>query len=268
MCATCGCGEDIHEHEHEQDAHGHSHGHSHTQSHSHTHSDGDPPHIHADLPAHTITLERDILAKNNLLAERNRGWLDGRCIFALNVMSSPGAGKTTLLEKTIARIGAELTISVIEGDQATLRDAERIQAAGAKAVQINTGTGCHLDARMLADALPKLDPAPRSLVVIENVGNLVCPALFDLGENLKVVLVSVTEGDDKPLKYPHMFRAADVLVLNKIDLLPYVTFDSARFFDDIGKLNPRVKSFQVSATKGDGLEAWCSWLTHAVQHRH
>lgn len=263
MCATCGCGEDTHEHEHSD---GHSHGHSHGDGHGH--GPHDPPHIHAEPSAHSVTLERDILSKNNLLAERNRGWLDGRGIFALNVMSSPGAGKTTLLEKTIARIGAELTISVIEGDQATLRDAERIQAAGAKAVQINTGTGCHLDARMLADALPKLDPAPRSLLVIENVGNLVCPALFDLGENLKVVLVSVTEGDDKPLKYPHMFRAADVLVLNKIDLLPYVTFDSARFFEDVGKINPRLRSFQVSATKGDGLDAWCSWLTHAVQHRH
>src|SRR5215468_6257821 len=263
MCATCGCGEDPHEHDHEHDDHGHGHGHGH----GHDHGPHDPPHIHADPPAHTLTLERDILSKNNLLAERNRGWLDGRGIFALNVMSSPGAGKTTLLEKTIARVGAELTISVIEGDQATLRDAERIQTAGAKAIQINTGTGCHLDARMLADALPKLDPAPRSLLVIENVGNLVCPALFDLGENVKVVLVSVTEGDDKPLKYPHMFRAADVLVLKKIDLLPYVSFDAARFFDDVGKINPRLKSFQVSATRGDGLDAWCSWLTHAVQHR-
>ena len=259
MCATCGCGEETHEHEHghEHDGHGEGHGHGHVHG--------------AEGHGHTVSLERDILAKNNLLAERNRGWLDGRGIFALNVMSSPGAGKTTLLEKTITNlrlVGSELTISVVEGDQATLRDAERIQAAGAKAIQINTGTGCHLDARMLADALPKLAPAPRSLLVIENVGNLVCPALFDLGENLKVVLVSVTEGDDKPLKYPHMFRAADVLVLNKIDLLPYVSFDSTRFFDDVGKINPRVRSFQISATRGDGLDAWCSWLTHTVQHRH
>src|SRR5215470_18991541 len=170
MCATCGCG-NVHE--------THDHGHDHHHDHDHS-----VPHVHAASSPKTITLEKDILAKNDLLAERNRGWLDGRGIFALNVMSSPGAGKTTLLEKTIARVGAELTISVIEGDQATLRDAERIQAAGAKAIQITTGTGCHLDARMLADALPKLDPPSRSVVVIENVGNLVCPALFDLGESV------------------------------------------------------------------------------------
>jgi hydrogenase nickel incorporation protein HypB len=223
------------------------------------------PHIHAR--AHTLSVEQDVLAKNRLLAERNRGWLDGRSILALNLMSSPGAGKTTLLETTVARVGAELAISVIEGDQATLRDAARIRAAGAKALQINTGTGCHLDAQMLADALPKLDPAPRSLLVIENVGNLVCPALFDLGENLRVVVVSVTEGDDKPLKYPHMFRAADVLVLNKIDLLPYVAFDAGRFLDDAKRVNPTVRTFELSATRGDGLEAWCAWLRTVVEER-
>jgi len=255
MCATCGCGEDV------------VHDHDHDHGHGHDDHDETVPHVHVHPSARSVTLEKDVLAKNNLLAERNRGWLEGRGIFALNLMSSPGAGKTTLLEKTIARVGAELSISVVEGDQATLRDAERIQAAGAKALQINTGTGCHLDARMLAEGLQKLDPSPRSLLVIENVGNLVCPALFDLGENAKVVMVSVTEGEDKPLKYPHMFRSGDVLVLNKIDLLPYVSFDSARFFDYVGKINPKLRVFQVSATRGDGLDSWCSWLANAVQHR-
>ncbi len=215
-------------------------------------------------PAKTIALEQDVLAKNNLLAERNRGWFAGRDILALNVMSSPGAGKTTLLEKTIARLGGDVAISVIEGDQATLRDAERIRAAGAAALQINTGTGCHLDAQMLADGLKQLDPAPHSLLIIENVGNLVCPALFDLGERVKVVVCSVTEGEDKPIKYPHMFKASDVLVLNKIDLLPYVSFDTGRFFEFVARVNPRMRTFQVSATRGDGLEAWCDWLRNGV----
>jgi hydrogenase nickel incorporation protein HypB len=267
MCATCGCGlDDDHGDDHDH-GHGHDHGHDHGP-HDHDHEGHAVPHIHArHARAHTLSVEKDVLAKNQLLAERNRGWLDGRGILALNLMSSPGAGKTTLLEKTVARVGAELAISVIEGDQATLRDAARIQAAGAKALQINTGAGCHLDAQMLADALPQLDPAPRSLLIIENVGNLVCPALFDLGESQKVVLVSVTEGDDKPLKYPHMFRAADVLVLNKIDLLPYVAFDAGRFLEDVARVNPRARTFQLSATRGDGLDAWCAWLAEAARQR-
>jgi len=174
-------------------------------------------------------------------------------------MSSPGAGKTTLLERTL-RERRGRPVSVIEGDQETERDAERIRAAGARAVQINTGAGCHLDAAMISRALTELTPAARSVLFIENVGNLVCPALFDLGERARVVIASVTEGDDKPLKYPHMFRAADVVVLNKIDLLPYVAFDVARFAAHARRVNPRARIMHTSATRGDGLAEWYAWL--------
>jgi hydrogenase nickel incorporation protein HypB len=208
-----------------------------------------------------IQLERDVLARNDLTAMRNRGWLEAREVAALNVMSSPGAGKTTLLEATLRRLGGRLRVSVIEGDQATPRDAERVRAAGATALQINTGTGCHLDAEMVARALRQLDPPRQSLLVIENIGNLVCPALFDLGERLKIVIGSVTEGEDKPIKYPSMFRAADVLVLNKIDLLPYVSFDRERFHAYARKVNPDLEVFETSATRGDGLDAWCDFLS-------
>jgi hydrogenase nickel incorporation protein HypB len=210
--------------------------------------------------ARTIRLEEEILAKNDRLAERNRGWLAARRVTAWNLMSSPGAGKTTLLEQTIRRLHGELAISVIEGDQETARDAERIRATGVRALQVNTGSGCHLDADMLAVALEKIDPPARSLLFIENVGNLVCPALFDLGERGKIVIMSVTEGDDKPLKYPHMFRASDVLVLTKTDLLPYVPFDVDRFLAYARQVNPRLRVFQLSSTNGDGLDAWCTWL--------
>jgi hydrogenase nickel incorporation protein HypB len=208
-----------------------------------------------------IQLERDVLARNDLTAMRNRGWLEAREVAALNVMSSPGAGKTTLLEATLRRLGGRLRVAVIEGDQATPRDAERVRAAGATALQINTGTGCHLDAEMVARALRQLDPPRQSLLVIENIGNLVCPALFDLGERLKIVIGSVTEGEDKPIKYPSMFRAADVLVLNKIDLLPYVSFDRERFHAYARKVNPDLEVFETSATRGDGLDAWCDFLS-------
>jgi len=176
------------------------------------------------------------------------------------MMSSPGAGKTTLLERTISELGTELGIHVIEGDQETLRDAERIRAAGCTVIQINTGAGCHLDAEMIGRALRQLAPPPRSMVMIENVGNLVCPAMFDLGERAKVVVASVTEGDDKPAKYPHMFRGADVIVLNKIDLLPHVNFKVAAFEQTVRELNPRARIFPISAILGDGLEAWYQWL--------
>ena len=207
-----------------------------------------------------LRLELDLLSKNNLIAERNRGWLAGRKILALNLMSSPGAGKTTLLERTIRELGTQLSIQVIEGDQATTRDGERIRAAGAKVIQINTGAACHLDAPMIERALPQLDPPTGSLLMIENVGNLVCPAMFDLGERFKVVVASVTEGDDKPAKYPHMFRAAEVIVLNKIDLLPHVNFNVAAFERAARELKPGVKVFQISATRGDGLATWLEWL--------
>jgi hydrogenase nickel incorporation protein HypB len=208
----------------------------------------------------TISLEQDVLAANQLAAERNRGWFAGRGITALNLMSSPGAGKTTLLERTIRDCSSRLPISVIEGDQATVNDARRILATGCKAVQINTGTGCHLDATMLARGVDALKPSADSLLMIENVGNLVCPALFDLGERAKVVILSVTEGDDKPLKYPHMFRAADVLILNKIDLLPHVQFDVARCIEHARTINPDIRVFELSVTSGQGLQDWYGWL--------
>jgi hydrogenase nickel incorporation protein HypB len=208
----------------------------------------------------TIRLEQDLLAKSRLLAERNRSWLAGRSILALNLISSPGAGKTTLLERTIRDLTGELSISVIEGDQATLHDAQRIQATGCRVVQINTGAGCHLEAAMTARGLQQLNPPLRSVVMIENVGNLVCPALFDLGERAKVVIMSVTEGEEKPLKYPHAFRASEVMILNKIDLLPYVQFDVDRCLTLAREANPRLKIFQLSATRSDGLDAWYDWL--------
>ncbi len=248
MCATCGCG-DITDHGHEHD---HDHGHHH-------HHD-DLPHVHAGPATRTVQLEHDILAKNAGLAEHNRAWLDERGVVAWNLMSSPGSGKTTLLERTVRDLGPELSISVIEGDQATFRDAERMRAAGCPVVQINTGSGCHLDASMVADALRQLAPPARSLVIIENVGNLVCPALFDLGEGTRAVLMSVTEGDDKPLKYPHMFRASDLMILTKIDLLPYVEFDVVRCREYARRINPQLEIVELSATRGEGLEAWYALL--------
>lgn len=195
-----------------------------------------------------------------MLAERNRGWLTGRGILALNLVSSPGSGKTTLLERTVLDLKDEFEIGVIEGDQETVNDAERIRATGCKAVQINTGTGCHLEADMLARGLEALNPAPHSLLFIENVGNLVCPALFDLGERAKVAILSVTEGEDKPLKYPHMFRASELMILNKIDLLPYVRFDVERCLAYAQEVNPKIKVLQVSATTGAGMVDLYDWL--------
>ncbi len=252
MCATCGCGDDEARVTTLDEPHDHGHSHDHGHTHGHTHSpDG-------DVRTHTLELEVAVLAKNDELAAANRRWLAERGITALNLMSSPGAGKTTLLERTIAELGRP--VSVIEGDQETLFDAERIRRAGARAVQVNTGAGCHLDAAMVARALESLQPEAGGLLVVENVGNLVCPALFDLGERRKVVVISVTEGDDKPLKYPHMFAAADLVVLNKTDLLPYVDFDPDRLAADARAVNPAVRVLPVSARTGENLGAWFDWL--------
>lgn len=260
MCSTCGCGEtDVRvttPGAATEVGHGHGHGHSDDAEHSHDHVHLEPD---DELRTHTLELEVAVLAKNDGLAARNRAWLAERGIIALNLMSSPGAGKTTLLERTIA--ATDRAVSVIEGDQETLFDAERIKAAGARAVQVNTGAGCHLDATMVARALEQLRPERDSIVFIENVGNLVCPALFDLGELRKVVVISVTEGDDKPLKYPHMFAAADLVVINKTDLLSYVDFDMERLAADARKLNPDVQLVPVSAKTGDNLAAWLAWLS-------
>jgi hydrogenase nickel incorporation protein HypB len=254
MCATCGCDGMTHEHEHEHE-HEHDHDHEHHHHHHEHHRPGTSP-----GPTRVVTLEAQVLEKNDALAAENRVWLQRREIRAFNLMSSPGAGKTTLLERTLRDCGAG-AMAVIEGDQDTARDAERIRAAGARAVQINTGAGCHLDASMVARAIDKLSPEPRSILFIENVGNLVCPALFDLGERARVVIASVTEGDDKPIKYPHMFRAADLVVLNKVDLLPHVEFDVDRFSNFARHINPRVRILPLSATRGQGLDAWYGWLT-------
>ncbi|BDT98708.1 hydrogenase nickel incorporation protein HypB [Nocardia sputorum] len=262
MCATCGCGDDAaalirvpHDHQHSE---GHEHAHTaDRQPHEHEHGP-DADHVH--LPAtETVTLELKVLAKNDELAQRNRAWLAERGIVALNMTSSPGAGKTTLLERTIRESG-QAPIAVVEGDQATLLDAERIKATGCRVVQVNTGAGCHLDAEMMYRALEALDPAPGTLLFVENVGNLVCPALFDLGEREKVVLVSVTEGTDKPLKYPHMFQAAGLVLVNKTDLLPYVDFDLDRCREYIHSIHPGVEVLPLSVSSGAGLSTWYDWL--------
>jgi hydrogenase nickel incorporation protein HypB len=283
MCVTCGCGNTFgatltmhgveHEHVH-ADGTRHTHVHVNPQGFAavpfrqHGLTNADHAHAHTgdvalSVPGrdlHSIQLETQILSKNQITAERNRGWLMERNILALNLVSSPGAGKTTLLERTLTDLKSELSISVIEGDQATSNDAERIRATGVPAVQINTGTGCHLEADMLERALTALKPLPASLLMIENVGNLVCPALFDLGERAKVVIFSVTEGEDKPLKYPHMFGVAEVLLLSKVDLLPHTRFDVERAVANALTVNPRLKVFRVSSYTGEGLPQWYDWL--------
>lgn len=262
-----------HFHSHESThEHAHNLSENNTINHSHTHASThnqihEASQIHAKMHGTTISLEQDILGKNNLFAAQNRGWFKGRNILALNLVSSPGAGKTTLLTRTIQDLKNQIPIQVIEGDQETANDAKKIQETGCKVVQINTGTGCHLEAAMVERGLQELNPPLNSIVMIENVGNLVCPALFDLGEQAKVVILSVTEGEDKPIKYPHMFRASNIMILTKIDLLPYVDFDVERCIGYAKQVNPNVQIFQVSAKTGEGLEHWYAWLQsqfHAI----
>jgi hydrogenase nickel incorporation protein HypB len=257
-----------HGHDHGHD-HGHEHHHDHAPGHDHEHHDGEHDHSHSHHHQHrgpdaVVELETRILAKNDALAAKNRAWFAGREILALNLVSSPGAGKTTLLERTIRDLNTELKLYVVEGDQATANDGERIRAAGAPAVQVNTGTGCHLEADMVARGLAALKPVPGSVVLIENVGNLVCPAMFDLGERAKVVVLSVTEGEDKPLKYPHMFRAAELMILNKTDLLPHLDFDVSLALANAREVNPDIMVLQVSARSGEGLATWYDWLRREV----
>lgn len=277
MCGTCGCSDpanDVRMIDPETgsetlirqgglirgdhgDAHGHHHhGHDH---HHHPHEGDDRPHAHGPS-GEVIPLEQAVLSKNDRIAARNRGWFEGRGVLALNLVSSPGAGKTTLLERTIAEMAGRRQICVIEGDQMTTNDAERIRAAGARAIQINTGAGCHLEADMIADAVARLDPAPGALLLIENVGNLVCPAMFDLGERMKVAIISTTEGEDKPLKYPHIFRAAELVIINKIDLAPHVDFDEAQCRRNLAEVNPEARVIALSAKTGEGMEAWLALL--------
>ncbi len=251
MCGICGCGEGhlhLKEHDHE---HNHEHTHSHAAAHSHA------PGL---SPSRMVQIEQNILAKNNQYAHENRRYFSEHGLLALNLVSSPGSGKTTLLTETIMRLKDDISIAVIEGDQQTTRDAERIQATGVQALQINTGKGCHLDAHRVGHALETLNLADHSLLFIENVGNLVCPSAFDLGEAHKVVVLSVTEGEDKPLKYPDMFHAADLMILNKIDLLPYLDFDLDQCIQYAKQVNPKIKILSLSAKTGAGMEAWLQWL--------
>jgi len=248
MCRTCGCDAD-HDHDHE---HQHAHGHEH---HAHVH-----PHPHAPR---RISVETELLAKNDRLAHEVRARLAWDGIAAYNLIGSPGAGKTTLLERTIRALD-DVPIAVIEGDQATDHDARRIAATGVRVVQVNTGAGCHLDAAMIDRGLGELELGPRSLLLVENVGNLVCPALFDLGERAKIVVMSVTEGEDKPLKYPHVFRAATAMVLTKMDLVPHLDIDPERIAEYAYQINPSLRVFSVSATREASMAEWCGWLREQI----
>ncbi|MCB1504960.1 MAG: hydrogenase nickel incorporation protein HypB [Hyphomicrobiaceae bacterium] len=296
MCTVCGCGDDnvkidgksanggeghghAHPHDHADGSHHHSHdhahGHSHTHPHSHPHDHHHDGHHHhygkgaagVSVPglaqSRLIQLEHDILAKNNAYAAENRAFLTSRGILALNLLSSPGSGKTTLLVETIKKLKGQIEVAVIEGDQQTSADAARIRETGVPALQINTGKGCHLDGHMIGHALSDLAPQIDSILFIENVGNLVCPAAFDLGEAYKVVILSVTEGEDKPLKYPDMFAAADLVLLNKTDLLPHLDFNVAEAVENMRKVKPSIKVLQVSARSGAGLDQWVAWLKAA-----
>jgi hydrogenase nickel incorporation protein HypB len=251
MCGICGCGQ--------TDNHAdHAHHHHHTHDHEHEHH-------HEEISTERlIKVEQDLLNKNDRFAAQNRAYFQQHGIFALNLVSSPGAGKTTLLVSTIRALKDQVSIAVIEGDQQTSHDADRIQAEGVAALQINTGRACHLDAHAVGHAAMDLQLVDHSLLVIENVGNLVCPASFDLGEAHKVVVLSITEGDDKPLKYPDMFHAADIMIINKIDLLPYVDFDVERCIEFARQVNPQIQVMQLSATKGDQLEVWLDWLKNNI----
>ena len=262
-----------HSHPHDHD-HGHEHSHDHDHHHHHEHAVGGDldygtgparAHVPGMSQARMVQIEQDILSKNNTYANANRQTFDERGIFALNLVSSPGSGKTTLLCKTIELLKDSVAINVVEGDQQTANDAERIRATGVAALQINTGKGCHLDGHMVGHAMQRLQPADESLFLIENVGNLVCPAAFDLGEHHKVAILSVTEGEDKPLKYPDMFAAADVMLLNKCDLLPYLQFDADLAEANARRVNPKLTVFRVSATSGDGLSAWLDWIRAGLQ---
>lgn len=270
MCGTCGCGSGEngvsilapsehknheHGHEHSHDHHHHEHDHFHDHSHDHGHT-----HEHSHHHKKVLQVEQDILQQNEVMAARNRGYFDAKNIFALNLVSSPGSGKTALLERTLKDLKNEIPFYVIEGDQQTLNDANRIAALEIPVLQINTGKGCHLESDMVYEAVKKLDPKENSVLMIENVGNLVCPAMFNLGESKRVVIISTTEGVDKPIKYPDMFHTADICVINKIDLLPYLEIDLEELKQYALKVNPNLQFFEISATKGQGMEDWYTWL--------
>lgn len=275
MCGTCGCGsgEDgvrilspaeqngHHHHHHHDHTHDHDHDHGH---HHHDHDHGHHHHHHDHTHDHhhktVLEVEQDVLQQNELMAARNRGYFEAKNIFALNLVSSPGSGKTALLERTLADLKEELPFYVIEGDQQTLNDANRIAALEVPVIQINTGKGCHLESNAVHEAVKQLNPKEHSILMIENVGNLVCPSMFNLGEAKRVVIISTTEGVDKPLKYPDMFHTSDVCVINKIDLVPYLDIDLEELKDNALRVNPKLEFFELSATKGQGMEKWYSWL--------
>lgn len=250
MCATCGC--DDHASTTIQQIGEHDHGHDHHHDHGHSHAKT------------VVQVEKDVLHENNLLAERNRGYFDAKNILAMNLVSSPGSGKTSLLERTLTDLKEQFPFYVIEGDQQTSRDADRIHATGTRVAQINTGRGCHLDAHMILHALQGMKPIENSILFIENVGNLVCPAMFDLGEKERVVIISVTEGDDKPIKYPDMFHTSTLCIINKIDLLPYVPFSMDNVKEYARQVNPNLEFIELSCTSGEGLTDWYQWLKEKI----
>jgi len=246
MCDTCGCGS-----EHEATI---------RKPGEHMHHDEHHPHVQSHR--HVVEVNKNLLHDNDLMAQRNRGYFEAKNILAINLVSSPGSGKTTLLEKTIAALKSELSFYVIAGDQQTSNDANRIQQSGAHVMQVNTGSGCHLDATMVHNTIKKLNPPDQALVMIENVGNLVCPALFDLGEAHRIVIISVTEGEDKPLKYPHMFASSHICIINKTDLLPHLTFNMGQLRENIKLVNPHLEVFELSAKTEEGLKPWLDWLEY------
>ena len=268
MCTVCGCGEG----NTRVEGHDHSHSHNHEQEHHHSHDHHygkGPAHAHAPGLSQNrmVEIEQNILSKNDQYAHENRRFFTDQGVFTLNLVSSPGSGKTTLLTRTLTDLKDELPLLVIEGDQETANDAERIRETGVSAIQINTGKGCHLDAHMIGHALETLKPEEGGVLFIENVGNLVCPAAFDLGEAHKVAILSVTEGEDKPIKYPDMFHAADIMLLNKIDLLPYLQFDVDKCIEYARRVNPSIQVLQVSASSGEGMENWYQWIRMTRQSR-
>ncbi|MCA9551327.1 MAG: hydrogenase nickel incorporation protein HypB [Myxococcales bacterium] len=277
MCGICGCGQEStpgtathgHEHHHHHHHHGHDHDHDHGHDHDHDHGhdhDHDHDHGHDHDAAETrrrVQVEQDLLAKNDRIAAVNRARLDATHTLAVNLMSSPGAGKTTLLCRTLELLKGQTPLAVVEGDQQTSFDADRIRATGVPAHQVNTGAVCHLDASMLLGSFELQAPPEGGILFIENVGNLVCPAGFDLGEHKKVVVVSVTEGEDKPLKYPYMFAKADLVLVNKVDLLPHLDFDLERLMGYLAQIRPEATVLKVSARSGEGMESWLAWLGEA-----
>lgn len=287
MCGVCGCSHThddglehghthddpsvehgSHEHEgvgpdHTHDEHAGGHGHTHDHGGGHEGAGRGWTHDHGVSPSSVIRIEQDLLAQNDRFADRNRAWLKHRQVLGINMVSSPGAGKTTLLAKTISMLEGRWPLAVIVGDQQTSRDADRLRETGVQAHQINTGRGCHLDAHMIDHALMAIEMPDRGILFIENVGNLVCPADFDLGEALRVVLLSVTEGEDKPIKYANIFAKADLMLLTKVDLLPYVDFREEECLELARRVNPRLACLRLSARTGEGMETWLSWLEEA-----